>query len=127
MIERRPQIATAAIVMLALVWSWVWFPLSAHFHAANLAARGMIAALSLLPLALCMGAPFPQALKLVGNNGGSQVALAWSINGLMTLVGSVAAVVLSITVGFSAVLWLGAGAYVVATVVLVFVHRQDRV
>ena len=125
LIDRRPQMVTAAIVMLAIIWSWAWFSLSARFLAEGLAARGIIAALSLLPLALCMGAPFPQALKLVGITGGNQVALAWSINGLMTLVGSVAAVVLSITIGFSAVLWLGVGAYVVATVTLAIVHREE--
>lgn len=126
LIERRPQLATAAVLTLSIFWSWIWSPLSAAFLAEGLAARGLIAALSLLPLAMCMGAPFPQALKFVGNEGGSQVALAWSINGLMTLVGSVAAVVLSITVGFSAALWLGAAAYALATVILAIVHRQDR-
>ena len=125
-IARRPQLATAAIVMLAIIWAWLWSPLSDHFQAQGLVARGSIAALSLLPLALCMGAPFPQALTLVGNEGGRQVALAWSVNGLMTLVGSVAAVALSITVGFSAVLWLGAAAYALATITLAIVHRQER-
>lgn len=126
LIARRPQLATAAIVMLAIIWAWLWSPLSDHFQAQGLVARGSIAALSLLPLALCMGVPFPQALTLVGNEGGRQVALAWSVNGLMTLVGSVAAVALSITVGFSAVLWLGAAAYALATITLTIVHRQER-
>lgn len=125
LIERRPQLATAAVVMLSLLWSWLWSPLSANFLAEGLAARGLVAALSLLPLALCMGLPFPQALKFVGNEGGNQVAVAWSINGLMTVVGSIAAVILSITVGFSAVLWLGAGAYIAATFILAYVHRQE--
>ena len=125
-IARRPQLVTAAIVMLAIIWAWLWSPLSDHFQAQGLVARGSIAALSLLPLALCMGVPFPQALTLVGNGGGRQVALAWSVNGLMTLVGSVAAVALSITVGFSAVLWLGAAAYALATITLAIVHRQER-
>ncbi len=126
LIQRRPQLAPAAIVLLAIIWAWLWSPLSDHFQAHGLVARGSIAALSLLPLSLCMGAPFPQALTLVGNDGGRQVALAWSINGLMTLVGSVAAVALSITAGFSAVLWLGAAAYTLATVTLAIVHRQER-
>ena len=36
------------------------------FIAIDLAVRGIIAFLSLLPLALVMGVPFPQALKLIG-------------------------------------------------------------
>ncbi len=123
-LERRPQLATGAVLLLALLWGWLWSPLSASFLAADLEARGFIAALSLLPLAMCMGLPFPQALKHVGRRGGNQVALAWSINGLMTLVGSVAAVVLSITIGFSAVQWLGAAAYALATVILAIAQRR---
>ena len=124
LIERRPQLAPAAVVILSLMWSWLWSPLSQHFLAEGLAARGAIAVLSLLPLALFMGLPFPQALKFVGQEGGNQVAVAWSINGLMTVVGSIAAVILSVTVGFSAVLWLGGGAYVVATFILAYVQPQ---
>jgi len=125
-IERRPQLATAAVVILSIVWSLLWSPLSAGFLAEGLAARGIIAVLSLLPLALCMGIPFPQALKFVGADAGHEVALAWCLNGLMTVVGSVAAVLMSITAGFSAVLWLGAAAYFLATAILTIVHRQDE-
>ena len=126
LLERRPQLATAAVLILCIIWSLLWSPLSALFLAEGLAARGIIAVLSLLPLALCMGLPFPQALKFVGTGAGREVALAWCLNGLMTVVGSVAAVVLSITAGFSAVLWLGAAAYFLATAILAIVHRQDE-
>ncbi len=125
LIERRPQLATAVVVILCVIWSLLWPALSAEFLAERFTARGIIAALSLLPLALCMGLPFPQALKRVGGDTGHEVALGWCVNGLMTVVGSVAAVVLSITAGFSAVLWLGAAAYLLATAILAIVHRQD--
>jgi len=126
LIERRPQLVTAAVVALCIIWSLLWSPLSAGFLAENFMARGIIAMLSLFPLALCMGIPFPQALKFVGTDAGHEVALAWCLNGLMTVVGSVAAVLMSITAGFSAVLWLGAAAYFLATAILAIVHRQDE-
>lgn len=122
-IERRPQLATAAVLILSIIWSWLWSPLSAHFIAETVMTRAIVAALSLLPLALCMGVPFPQALKVLGSQDKPQVALAWSINGLMTVVGSILAVALSITDGFSAVLWLGAAAYMAATAILAITHR----
>ena len=127
LIERLPQLMTAAVVILSIVWSGIWPALNSAFVANGLAVRGAIAALSLLPLALCMGVPFPQALKIIARDGEGHVALAWSINGLMTVVGTVAAVVLSITVGFSAVLWLGAAGYVLATVVLAIVQRGNGI
>ncbi len=125
LMERRPQLATAAVLILSTLWSWLWSPLSANFIAETVMTRAIIAALSLLPLAFCLGVPFPQALKLVGAEDKPQVALAWSINGLMTVVGSVLAVALSITSGFSAVLWLGAGAYLAATAILAITHRRS--
>ncbi|MCY3915207.1 MAG: hypothetical protein OXG49_04260 [Chloroflexi bacterium] len=124
-IERRPQMATAAVLILSIIWSWLWSPLSAHFIAETVMTRAIIAALSLLPLALCMGMPFPQALKMIGSLDKPQVALAWSINGLMTVVGSVLAVALSITAGFNAVLWLGATAYMAATAILTITQRRS--
>ncbi len=124
-IERHPQIVTAVVAILAVIWSALWMPLSDAFLAADLALRGFVAVLSLLPLSICMGLPFPHALKMAGKGGANEVALAWSLNGLMTVVGSVAAVALSITAGFGAALALGAAAYLLATVVLAAVQRED--
>ncbi|MCY3977471.1 MAG: hypothetical protein OXG23_05190 [Chloroflexi bacterium] len=124
--ERRPQMLTAAVLMLAIVWSVIWSPLNTMFLAADAAVRGLITVLSLAPLAMCMGVPYPLALKLAGIDDRRQVALAWCVNGLMTVVGSVAAVALSLTAGFSAVLYFGAGAYLVATLILAVIHNRGE-
>ena len=124
LLERRPQLATVTVVILCIGWSALWTPLNAQFLAAIAPVRGFIAALSLTPLALSMGLPFPLALKLAGRVEQRQVAFAWCVNGLMTVVGSVAAVALSLTLGFSAVLYFGAGAYLLATLILAVIHRR---
>lgn len=126
LLARRPQLLTAAVLILCIVWGALWTPLNAAFLSANAFARVLITALSLAPLALCMGAPFPLALKLAGIEDRRQVALAWCVNGLMTVVGSVAAVALSLTIGFSAVLFLGAGAYFLATFILAVIHKRGE-
>lgn len=125
LLAKHPQITTAAVAILSVLWALLWTPLSGQFIAAEPATRGLIALISLLPLALCMGLPFPQALKELGRAEGNQVAFAWCVNGLMTAVGSVAAVTLSIVAGFSAVLWLGGSAYLLATVILTLIHRRE--
>jgi len=124
-LAKHPQIATASVAILSILWALLWAPLSSQFIAAEPATRGLIALVSLLPLALCLGLPFPQALKVVGRAEGRQAAFAWCVNGLMTVVGSVAAVTLSIVAGFSAVLWLGAAAYLLATVILAAIHWRE--
>ncbi|MCY4018643.1 MAG: hypothetical protein OXG39_04485 [Chloroflexi bacterium] len=125
-LERRPQLTTATIAILALAWSLAWPVVSQELLAASLISRGLVVIVLTLPLAMCMGIPFPQALDFIGRSDRRQVAVAWSVNGLMTVVGSVAAVLLSITSGFASVLWLGCGAYVLATLILVFVQRREK-
>ena len=126
LLERRPQLLTATVVISGIAWSVLWTPLNAAFLSADAVARGLITVLSRAPLALCMGVPFPLALKLAGIEDRRQVALAWCVNGLMTVVGSVAAVALSLTIGFSAVLSVGAGAYFLTTLVLVVIHKRGE-
>ena len=125
-LERRPQLATATVVVLCIAWSALWTPFNAQYLAASAPVRALIAALSLAPLALSMGLPFPLALKLAGRVERRQIAFAWCVNGLMTVVGSVAAVALSLTIGFSAVLYFGAGAYVLATLILAVIHKRGE-
>ena len=63
-------------------------------------ARWLFGLLSLLPLALPLGAPFPLALRAVGRHGSEQVALAWTVNGVTSVVGSVGATALALTAGY---------------------------
>lgn len=123
-LKSRAQLPPAAVALLAVVWALLWLPVSGELQASSFPLRALAAVVTLLPLALCMGMPFPQALEQAGTSGPKSVAAAWAINGLMTVAGSVAAVLLSITVGFSAVLALGAGAYLLAALLQVLMRRQ---
>ncbi len=123
-LDARPQLATALIVILAIIWSLVWPLVNQDLHSASLIIRGLVVILFTLPLAMSLGIPFPQALDFIGRGDRRQVAVAWSVNGLMTVVGSVVAVLLSITTGFTSVLWLGCVAYLGATVVQMLMQRQ---
>lgn len=116
-LRQRPPLITALVVLFVIAWSAVWPIASRALFAADFALRAAVVVLSLLPLTLVMGVPFPQALESACKLGARHIAIAWSVNGLMTVVGSVLAVILSITLGFSAVLLLGGGAYALATLV----------
>ena len=124
-LERRAHWVTALVALLAILWSLTWNGISQQLVSADIVTRCLFVGLSLLPLSLCMGVPFPQALARVGRLDKREVALAWSINGLMTVVGTVLAVILSITVGFRAVAAVGVCAYLLATLVLIFAQGQE--
>jgi hypothetical protein len=87
--------------------------------------RSLVAVVTVLPLALLLGIPFPQGLWWVAQSpdGDRHVALAWAVNGVMTVVGSAVAVAVAMWAGFSSVLLVGAGAYGVAAVFIFFAGR----
>jgi hypothetical protein len=58
-----------------------------------------------------MGMPFPLGLRTVGDLGDRHVAMAWAVNGFMSILGSVAAVSLAIIWGFNRVILAGALIY----------------
>ena len=124
---RYPQLAAAAVVALLIIWSLLWSLFSREMLGAEITLRALVVVATLLPLAFCMGIPFPQALSAVGRIDNRQVAMAWSVNGLTTVVGTVAAVVLSVSVGFSAVLVLGGAAYLLAAIIMVAMRARGDV
>jgi hypothetical protein len=70
--------------------------------------------------------PFPLGLRAVGqaDQGGRHVALAWAVNGVMSVVGSAGAVAVAMLAGFSTVLFVGAGSYLIAAGVAYLTSRQ---
>ena len=124
-LREKPALASASVLLFLLLWSAAWASFSPQLVGAPLLIRAGFALLTLLPLTLAMGMPFPQALAAVGALHRREVALAWALNGLMTVAGSVFAVALSIVIGFSALLWLAAAAYLAASLILLIIHRRD--
>lgn len=113
--KRRPRrgivVSSALVVVTLLLWSVAWPALSNAFLAGSVGARATATALSLLPLALVLGMPFPLALRWVGAAGERQVALAWTVNGVASVMGSVAATALGIVFGFQSVALTALGSY----------------
>ncbi len=103
------------IVILAL-WLLFWPALEEQFLGAAPYIRVLIVIASIIPLGLVMGIPFPIGLREVAIWGRQQVALAWTVNGVMSVLGSVLAVVIALQFGFSIVLLAGGTAYGLAAV-----------
>jgi hypothetical protein len=81
-------------------------------------SRLAVAALSLAPLAVLMGMPFPFGLSWIERKSGTFVPLAWAVNGFASVVASVLAALFALSYGFTLVLVMGAGAYALALFVL---------
>ena len=83
----------------------------------SLPGRTILAALVLIPPAVVMGMPFPLGLRLLNRVHSAEVPWAWGINGCLSVVGAAMATLIAVEVGYSLLLVLAAGAYLVAMVV----------
>ena len=83
-----------------------------------LSGRLVLAAISLAPLGLMMGMPFPVGLAWLEAEAPGLIPWAWAVNGCASVIASVLAAMLALSYGFSAVLCAGAAAYLGAWVVL---------
>jgi spermidine synthase len=78
----------------------------------------------ILPLAFLMGILFPQGMRRVERADPALVPWVWGANSATSVIGSIVSLVLAIHLGFSVVLYLGAGLYL--TGLLVIRHRVWR-
>jgi hypothetical protein len=110
--------AFAILVLLAFATPW----LSARLAAAGLAwpapLRVAAAGLSLAPLGVLMGLPFPLGLAWLERRSPGWVPWAWAVNGCASVIASVLAAILALSYGFSLVMVCGAAAYGIAWLVL---------
>lgn len=70
--------------------------------------------LFLFPLGLLMGIPFPLGIKKLGETRVAMIPWAWAVNGCLSVLAPVAAIMLAMVVGFKGVMWIGAAAYLLA-------------
>jgi spermidine synthase len=81
-------------------------------------AREVGTALLLLPAGFLMGMPFPTALRALGESYGRMIPAFWSVNGVTSILGSVATMALAKFVSYSGALLVGAGCYLLAWIAL---------
>jgi len=74
--------------------------------------------ISIIPIGVLMGIPFPMGIRLLGGHRASLIPLAWAINAFFSVIAPVITIMIAITIGFKGVLWLASGAYIIAWVSL---------
>ena len=77
----------------------------------------VLAVLVTAPLAFFMGMPFPTALKRVGARSGPLVPWAWGVNGFASVTGVVLGTFLAISAGFTNLVFIALGCYLLAAIV----------
>lgn len=117
----------AMVVLLLLIYPFI-FNL---FLASPLSIRILVACVLIFPLGFFLGMPFPLGILTLENLPRGAVAWAWGMNGLFTVIGALAGVILSITWGFQATLLFASFQYIVASLAFARIRSvslyKDRV
>ncbi len=113
--RRTPKRASlAALTLLALLTPWMTSQVIYLTLDWPAWGRAAAAVLAIFPLGVLMGLPFPFGLQQMAGKcqrAPGLVPWAWAVNGCASVIASVLAAILSLSYGFSLVLWLGATAY----------------
>ncbi|MEN8247075.1 MAG: hypothetical protein ABFS43_19475 [Thermodesulfobacteriota bacterium] len=75
--------------------------------------RQSVAIVALMPAGLLLGMPFPLGMRFMLKHP-RQRAYAWAANGCASVVSSVIAVQIALSIGLTAILWCAVGAYALA-------------
>jgi hypothetical protein len=89
-----------------------------------IATRCIVAGIALLPFGFLLGTPFPSGMRLFAERYPHHVPLLWGLNGVASVVGSLAAALGAKMLGFDTVLLIGASIYALAAALL-FLTRID--
>ncbi|MBZ4686380.1 MAG: spermine synthase [Clostridiales bacterium] len=99
------------ITLLTLFLSDIFVMWQSHIHLHKI----FVAMVVLGPLALVMGIPFPTGLKMVAEKLHEEyVPLMWGVNGWMSVIGSIVAIIVAMVAGFSWSLYMAAVIYLIA-------------
>ncbi len=90
-----------------------------------LAGRLAVAFAMLFPLGYFMGMPFPLGITAIAGGPRGAVAWAWAMNGLFTVVGGLATVIISIYFGFRLTILVGLGLYALAWFAMLRLRAAD--
>jgi hypothetical protein len=107
--------AVAGIVLLLLVQATMLPPPPGVVE--STAGRVMLTLVLIAPLAFLMGLPFPLGLSRLAAVAPASIPWAWGINGCASVLSALLAALLAVHLGFSAVLMMAAGLYVLAVLV----------
>lgn len=78
--------------------------------------RIAVATVLIAPLGLAMGMPFPRGLRQTGQGSLPAPPFYWGLNGVMSVIGSIATVFVALLAGFQAAMLMGSACYVIAAV-----------
>ncbi len=93
--------------------------------ASPLALRVVLSAVMILPLGFCLGVPLPAGLQVLRRREEGLLPWAFGINGAVSVLGAMVALVLALNYGFSATWWTAPLSYAAAALALPLLKGRE--
>lgn len=119
-VVRRTQVASAAIVLLMLLYLILAEPITSLFIGAGTAVRFAVTIVMLMPVAFFFGWLFPAGIEILGESDEELIPWAWGVDGFASVAAAPLAIILSMSIGFNNVILIGMGCYVLAGLMSIF-------
>lgn len=113
----------SCIVVLLLIHSFILTPVLQHTVHLTLPLRILVISVLTMPLAFCMGLPFPIGLSHVSKISPPEIPWAWGINGCVSVISTALATIVAVEMGFTWVMWVAALAYCLPLIVVMKWNR----
>lgn len=110
--------AFGLLILMAILTPWSVIPLGDAILGWSFPIRAIVAGISLAPLGILMGIPFPHGLSWLDSKAPYLIPWAWAVNGCASVISAVLAAILALSNGFSSVLLMGAIFYAGAFICL---------
>ena len=123
-IGRFAPLAVLAAATLALIYAWTLPSMFGATLGLPLWARFGVAVVSLAPLGIMLGIPFPRGVTVLGKRAPQLVPWAWAVNGAVSVPSAILATLLALSFGFSGVMMLAGIAYLLALGTMYFWMRD---
>jgi spermidine synthase len=97
-----------------------------NFNEAGILIKSLVVSILLIPLGFILGIPFPTGINLVKEMGlENSIPWLYGINGTMSVLGSIVAIIISTTIGFSTSLIIGALLYLTIALIFAFGKKTN--
>ena len=112
------SLAVGVIIIISLIYLFYLDRIFSLFISYRDAVKILLSLLFIAPLAFFMGMPFPLGLTRVSSKVASLVPWAWGINGCASVISTVLATLLALSIGFNLVIVIALSLYTLAAVSL---------
>lgn len=99
------------LVPLLIAFILAWHGFSAFLNGESIFVKALVSALAIAPFAILMGTFFPKGLAYLKASKLDEAGVAWSINGISSVLSPIIAILIAVHSNFSAILALAAVAY----------------